>query len=91
MSRLKQAPVSGALAKAINPKTNCLTRRVTNRLDMSRLEAGALGPQIEWASIVVADVLDRMEPNLAGRFVDTDFPDGAADSRRWISRRSATY
>jgi two-component system sensor histidine kinase KdpD len=56
------------LAEAINRETDRLTRLVSNLLDMSRLEAGALRPQLEWVSIadVISDVLDRMEPLMAG-------------------------
>jgi two-component system, OmpR family, sensor histidine kinase KdpD len=59
------------LAGSINRETDRLTRLVDNLLDMSRVEAGALRPQLEWVSIVhiVADVLDRMEPVLQGRRV----------------------
>jgi two-component system sensor histidine kinase KdpD len=41
---------------------------------MSRLEAGALRPELEWVSIadVIADVLDRLEPMLDGREVTLD-------------------
>jgi two-component system sensor histidine kinase KdpD len=65
------------LAESINRETDRLTRLVSNFLDMSRVEAGALRPQREWASIadVVADVLDRMEPSLGGRDIHADFPE----------------
>lgn len=61
-----EAVVRQELAEAINRETDRLTRLVSNLLDVSRLEAGGLRPQIEWVSIadVVADVLDRMEPVL---------------------------
>jgi two-component system sensor histidine kinase KdpD len=50
---------------------------VTNLLDMSRLEAGALRPELEWVSIadVIADVLDRLEPMLEGRQVALEVPE----------------
>jgi two-component system sensor histidine kinase KdpD len=59
------------LAESIDREADRLTRLVSNLLDMSRLEAGALRPQVEWVSIadVVADVLDRMEPILSGHAV----------------------
>jgi two-component system sensor histidine kinase KdpD len=65
------------LAAAINRETDRLTRLVNNLLDMSRLEAGALRPRVEWVSIVdvVSDVLDRMEPLLLRRTVSTEFSD----------------
>jgi two-component system sensor histidine kinase KdpD len=44
---------------------------------MSRVEAGALNPQLEWVSIadVIADVLDRLEPVLADRQITLDVAD----------------
>ena len=72
-----QPPVLGhELAESINRETDRLTRLVSNLLDMSRLEAGALHPRFEWVSIadVVADVLDRLEPALAGRPVTINIP-----------------
>jgi two-component system sensor histidine kinase KdpD len=61
--------VQTELAEAINRETDRLTRLVSNLLDMSRLEAGALRPKLEWVSIadVISDVLDRMEPLLPDR------------------------
>ncbi len=72
-----QAQLRRELAESINRETDRLTRLVSNLLDMSRLEAGALRPQLEWASIadVVADVLDRMEPITHDRDVDVEIPD----------------
>jgi two-component system sensor histidine kinase KdpD len=60
------AGVHTELAEGINRETDRLTRLVSNLLDMSRLEAGALHPNLEWVSIadVISDVLDRMEPLL---------------------------
>src|SRR5207253_2828760 len=65
------------LTEAIDRETDRLTRLVSNLLDMSRLEAGALRPQLEWVSMtdVIADVLDRMEPILAGREVRLEVAD----------------
>ena len=50
------------LTESINRETDRLTRLVSNLLDMSRLEAGALRPYLEPVSIVdlVSDVLDRI-------------------------------
>jgi len=72
-----EVPVRAELAGSINRETDRLTRLVSNLLDVSRLEAGALHPQREWVSMVdvVADVLDRMEPVLDGRAVTTDIPE----------------
>ncbi len=63
------AGIHTELAGAINRETDRLTRLVSNLLDMSRLEAGALRPSLEWVSIadVISDVLDRMEPLMPGR------------------------
>ena len=63
------AGVHTELAEGINRETDRLTRLVSNLLDMSRLEAGALHPNLEWVSIadVISDVLDRMEPLLPDR------------------------
>jgi two-component system sensor histidine kinase KdpD len=65
------------LAESIDRETDRLTRLVTNLLDMSRLEGGALRPELEWVSIgdVIADVLDRLEPMLEGRGVTLDVPE----------------
>jgi two-component system, OmpR family, sensor histidine kinase KdpD len=54
------------LADSINREADRLTRLVSDLLDMSRLDAGALRPRQEWVSLsdVVADVLDRMAPML---------------------------
>jgi two-component system sensor histidine kinase KdpD len=59
------------LVESIDRETDRLTGLVSNLLDMSRLEAGAVRLQIEWVSIVdvVADVLDRLETALRGRHV----------------------
>jgi two-component system sensor histidine kinase KdpD len=67
----RHGEVQTELAEAVNRETDRLTRLVSNLLDMSRLEAGALRPKLEWVSIadVISDVLDRMEPLLPGRRV----------------------
>jgi two-component system, OmpR family, sensor histidine kinase KdpD len=69
--------VLSELARAIDRETDRLTRLVSNLLDMSRLEAGAVRPQLEWVSIadVISDVLDRMEPLMDGRTVALDLAD----------------
>ena len=71
------------LADAINRETDRLTRLVSNLLDMSRLEAGALRPQLEWVAIsdVVAEVLDRMEPILNGRQASVIMPEDVPATR----------
>jgi two-component system, OmpR family, sensor histidine kinase KdpD len=72
-----EAGVRRELAQSIDRETDRLTRLVTNLLDMSRLEAGALRPHLESVSIadVIADVLDRLEPVLEDREVTLDLPD----------------
>jgi two-component system sensor histidine kinase KdpD len=71
------------LADAINRETDRLTRLVSNLLDMSRLEAGALRPQLEWVVIsdVVAEVLDRMDPILDGRQLSVIIPEDIPATR----------
>jgi two-component system sensor histidine kinase KdpD len=71
------ADVRRELADSINRETDRLTRVVSDLLDMSRLDAGALRPRLEWASFsdVVADVLDRMTPTLEGHEVRVLVPD----------------
>jgi two-component system, OmpR family, sensor histidine kinase KdpD len=71
------------LADAINRETDRLTRLVSNLLDMSRLEGGALRPQLEWVAIsdVVAEVLDRMEPILNGRQASVIMPEDVPATR----------
>jgi two-component system sensor histidine kinase KdpD len=71
------AQVRRELMESINRETDRLTRLVSNLLDISRLEAGALRPRLEEVSIadVVADVLDRMQPLLEGRPITIDVPD----------------
>ncbi len=65
------------LAESINRETDRLTRLVSSLLDMSRIEAEALHPQLEWVPIadVVDEVLDRMGPILKYRLVKVDAPD----------------
>jgi two-component system sensor histidine kinase KdpD len=65
-SGVRGGGLQSELAEGINRETDRLTRLVSNLLDMSRLEAGALRPNLEWVSIadVISDVLDRMEPLL---------------------------
>ena len=72
-----QPDARSELAGAIDRETDRLTRLVSNLLDMSRLEAGAVRPQLEWVSIadVISDVLDRMDPIMGGRTVTLDLPD----------------
>jgi two-component system sensor histidine kinase KdpD len=63
-------------AQTIEHEADRLNRLVGNLLDMSRIEEGALKPEKEQYSLValVHDVLGRLEPLLAGRFVRTQLP-----------------
>jgi two-component system sensor histidine kinase KdpD len=51
-----------------------LDRLVSNLLDISRIEGGALHPQKDWYSIdeVVQTVVERLEPRLAGHTLKAD-------------------
>ncbi|HLG69414.1 MAG TPA: ATP-binding protein, partial [Chloroflexota bacterium] len=66
------ADIRHELTDSINRETDRLTRLVSNLLDMSRLEAGAVHPRLELTSMadVVSDVLDRIEPVTRGRHID---------------------
>lgn len=54
-----------------------LARLVSNVLDLTRLEAGAVTPRLEWVPLVeiVGGALTRLERVLAGRAVTTAIPD----------------
>jgi two-component system, OmpR family, sensor histidine kinase KdpD len=54
-----------------------LDRLVSNLLDMSRIEEGALKPEKDWYSLaeLLQDVLDRLQPLLRGRVVRTHLPE----------------
>lgn len=63
-------------AQAIEREADRLNRLVSNLLDMSRIEEGALKPEKEEYSLVelIHDVLGRLEPLLKGRAVRTHLP-----------------
>jgi len=65
-------------AQAIEREADRLNRLVSNLLDMSRIEEGALKPEKEEYSLVelIHDVLGRLEPLLKGRVVHTHLPPG---------------
>lgn len=69
--------VQRELKESINRETDRLTRLVSNLLDMSRLEAGAVHPKLELTSMadVISDVLDRLEPSTRGRHIDVQLAD----------------
>ena len=66
-----------SFALAIVREADRLNRLVANLLDMSRIEAGVLKPEIEWYPLdeLIHDVLGRMQPLFQGREVRTDLPD----------------
>src|SRR6266446_4225828 len=65
-----------SFALTIEREADRLNRLVSNLLDMSRIEGGALRPEKEWYPIdeLVHDVLGHMQPMLDGRTVHTDLP-----------------
>lgn len=65
-------------AVSIEREADRLNRLVSNLLDMSRIEEGALKPEKEEYSLtaLIHDVLSRLEPLLEGRDVRTHLPDG---------------
>ncbi len=64
-------------ALSIEREADRLNRLVSNLLDMSRIEEGALKPEKEEYSLtaLIHDVLGRLEPLLEGRDVRTHLPD----------------
>lgn len=64
------------LLEAIDEETDRLNRLVTNLLDLSRIEAGALNLTRDWyePAEVVNEVLDRSAHLLEGREVQLDLP-----------------
>ncbi|HLI08223.1 MAG TPA: ATP-binding protein [Ktedonobacteraceae bacterium] len=64
-------------AQTIEQEADRLNRLVSNLLDMSRIEEGALKPEKELYSLktLIYDVLARMEPVLKGRELRTCLPD----------------
>ncbi len=62
---------------SIEHEADRLNRLVGNLLDMSRIEDGAIKPEMEWYHIaeVIHDVLSRMRPLLQSHPVQTDIPD----------------
>jgi two-component system sensor histidine kinase KdpD len=66
------------LLTAIDEEADRLSRLVTNLLDVSRIEAGILRPAADWNSVeeVVAGVVDRLGPLLAGHPLKVSVPDG---------------
>jgi two-component system, OmpR family, sensor histidine kinase KdpD len=65
-------------AQAIEHEADRLNRLVSNLLDMSRIEEGALKPEKEEYALtaLIHDVLGRLAPLLVGRDVRTNLPPG---------------
>ncbi len=65
-----------ASAEAIDREAEHLNRLVTNLLDLSRIEAGALRADREAFALddLVERTLDRLRPRLAARTLETDLP-----------------
>jgi two-component system sensor histidine kinase KdpD len=63
-----------ASAAAIEREVEYLNRLVTNLLDLSRIEAGALRAQAEVFTLddLLGRTLDRLQPSLAGRSLQVD-------------------
>jgi two-component system sensor histidine kinase KdpD len=61
---------------AIDEETDRLTRLVSNLLDLSRVEGGALRPQKEWYDVaeLVGDVAARLAGMAAGHHLRADIP-----------------
>jgi two-component system, OmpR family, sensor histidine kinase KdpD len=64
------------LAETVHEGAQSLARRVSNLLDMTRLEAGAVRPRQEWQPLeeVLGSALHQLDQALAGREVTTDLP-----------------
>jgi len=60
----------------IDAEVDRLTRLVSNLLDLSRIEAGALRPEREWEDVgeLIRRVVHRMEPGMRGHSITLDFP-----------------
>ncbi len=66
-----------SFALTIEREADRLNRLVSNLLDMSRIEGGALRPEKEWYSLneLIREVLGRLQPLLQGRSVRAHLPD----------------
>ncbi len=64
-------------AEVIEHEADRLNRLVSNLLDMSRIEEGALRPEKEEYALtaLIHDVLNRLDPLFAGRSVEAHLPD----------------
>jgi two-component system sensor histidine kinase KdpD len=66
------------LVESIAEEAGRMNRLVSNLLDMSRLESGALHPSKDWQSVeeVIGAALERLGARLTGRQVDVKLPAG---------------
>ena len=66
-----------SFARSIEREADRLNCLVSNLLDMSRIEEGALKPEKDWYSLkmLIHEVVSRLEPLLEGRIVHTNLPD----------------
>lgn len=67
----------------IDAEADRLTRLVSNLLDLSRIEAGAIRPDREWEDVdeLIARVIRRLEPHLADHPMTYDAPDALPSVR----------
>jgi two-component system sensor histidine kinase KdpD len=65
-----------SFARSIEREADRLNRLVSNLLDMSRIEEGALKPEKDWYSLkmLIHEVVGRLEPLLEGRTIRTNLP-----------------
>jgi K+-sensing histidine kinase KdpD len=72
----KDAGVRLELLQSIADEGGRLTRLVTNLLDVTRLESGALKPDKQWQLLeeVIGSALSRLESQLGGRKIVTQLP-----------------
>jgi two-component system, OmpR family, sensor histidine kinase KdpD len=70
-------PQRSEMLDTICQEAERLERLVSNLLDMTRLEAGALSVKREWVPLeeMVGSALARLESRLAGRTITTDLPE----------------
>jgi two-component system sensor histidine kinase KdpD len=67
-----------ALAGSIYEQSQEMSQLVANVLEMTRLEAGGIAPQLEWHALgeIVGSALARLRDRLAGHAVTVDIPRG---------------
>ncbi len=66
-----------SFARSIEREADRLNRLVSNLLDMSRIEGGALKPDKDWYSLkmLIHEVVERLDPLLEGRSIHVNLPD----------------